>query len=313
MPEPIRYRLMVLLAKIETEYATDPTPTGAANGILAKNVEISPMEGEDVSRELIQAFLGAQATVPTGLRMVLSFDTELAGSGAAGTAPKWGPLARGAGMAETIVADTSVAYTPVSEEMESLTLWFWIGSTKHVLTGARGGGEVTVNAQGIPFIRWTFTGLWNAPGEATRATPTLTGFQKPLVASKTNTPTFTVNSVPLVLRSYSLKFGNQVEPRLLIGRESVEIVDRAEAIDVVVEAVPLTTLDPFTLANAQTLVPVALVHGTVAGNIISLTAATCQVKRPTGYQNNQGTLEWPLALAPLPTSTGNDQYAITLT
>src|SRR5262245_10392269 len=102
MPAAIRWNLMVLLAKIEGTYATDPTLTGGANAMLVKNCEIRPMEGEDVSRELIQAYLGGQATIPAALRMSLSFETELAGSGVAGTAPGWGPLARGCGLAQTI-------------------------------------------------------------------------------------------------------------------------------------------------------------------------------------------------------------------
>ncbi len=312
MPEAIKWRSKVLLAKIESSYGTDPSPTGGANAILATNVTLSPMEGEDVSRDLEFPYLGAQGSIPAGLRYVLSFSTELVGSGSAGVAPAWGPLARGCGLAETIEADTSVAYTPISDAMESLTFHFWIGATKHVLKGARGTAEVQVNAQAIPRIRWTFTGLWAAPAEASPATPTLTGFKKPVVASKANTPLFTVNGVSLVLRNFTLNLGCDVQPRLLIGREEIKIVDRAEEITAQVEAVPLSTLDPFALAQAQTQIAVALTHGTAAGYIAAISAPTCQVKRPAGYENSQDVLEWPLRLTPLP-SSGNDQFSITLT
>jgi hypothetical protein len=61
------------------------------------------------------------------------------------------------------------------------------------------------------------------------------------------------------------------------------------------------------------LIPASIVHGVTAGNIITLAAPNCQVKRPSGYQQNQGIAEWPLNLSPLPTGAGNDQFSLVLT
>lgn len=312
MTDPVFYRLMVLLAKIEGTYATDPTLTGAANGILAQNISIKPMEGQDVPRNLIQAYLSGQATIPAGLHIDIDFDTELAGSGAAGTPPGWGIFMRAAGCAEVIVASTSVTYTPISELMESVYLKFWLGNTLHAIKGTRADAALGINAQGIPSVRWSVRGLFVDPVETARATPTLTSFIKPLIASTTNTPVFTVNSVSLVGRSYSFKLGNKLETRFLIGSDSIPIVDRAESLDLVCQATPLTTINPYALAKAETRVPAIVTHGITAGNIVTLSAPTSQVKRPTGYQNNQGVAEWPLGLMPLPTS-GNDQFSMVLT
>lgn len=312
MTESINWKLKVLLAKIESAYGTDPTLTGALNAILATDVVLIPMDGEDVSRNLEQPFLGAQSTIPAGLRATLTFSTELAASGTAGTAPAWGPLARGCGLAEVISAGVSVAYSPISASMESVYFKFWIGSTLHAFKGSRGTGVITINAQGVPVIRWTFTGLFIQPTETAAAAPTLTAFQEPLIASNANTPTFTVNAVALVMRSYALNLGCDVQPRLLVGKEEIRIVERAESLEVTVEAVPLTTFNPFSLAAARTRVAVSLVHGTVAGNIVTIATPTTQIQRPTSLENQQGVLEWPLKLTPLP-NAGNDQFSITLT
>jgi hypothetical protein len=312
MTNPMFWRLMVLLTKVEGAYATDPTLTGAANAILAKNISVKPMEGQDVSRDLIRPYFSNQGTIPTGLHAVIDFDTEIAGSGAAGTAPAWGVLMRGAGCAEVIVAATSVTYLPITDSMESLYIKFWVDGTLHQIKGARGTGKAIINAQGIPIMHWTFTGLWIAPVESARATPTLTAFQKPLIASAVNTPAFAVNAVPLVMRNYSFDLGNKVEPRLLIGRENVLITDHNEAIDVTCEAVPISTLDVYGLANAQTLVAAAITHGIAAGNIVTINTPTSQLKRPNGYQNSQGIAEWQLALAPQP-NAGNDQFSMVIT
>ncbi|MEX0841716.1 MAG: hypothetical protein WD039_05465, partial [Xanthobacteraceae bacterium] len=308
----IRFSSKVILAKIEAVYATDPVPTGAANALLMTDVTIAPMEGDSVSRNLARPYMGAQEEFAVGLHMVLSGSTELVGSGSAGVAPAWGPLARACGLAEVIAADTSVAYNPVSESHESISLYFWIGATRHVLKGCRGTAVLTITAQGIPVIRWTFTGLYAEPSEVAQAAPTLTSWQRPVVATKTNTPTFTVGGVAMVLRNFELDLACSVERRLLIGKEEILIVDRAESIAAQVEAVPLTTFNPFAKASDMSNLAVSIVHGTVAGHISNIAAPTCQMQRPTGYENQQNILEWPLRLTPKP-SAGNDQFTLTLT
>lgn len=312
MPAPLLWRSKILLAKIETTYGTDAVPVAATNGILATDVKLQPMEGTDVNRDLDLPYLGPQGTIPNELHAKLSFKVELAPSGTAGTVPGWGVLLRGCGVAQTINAGTNVVYNPVTDNHESLTFYLWIGSTRYVLRGARGTAKFTINAQGIPYIEFEFTGLFTQPSEQVRTLPTLTAFQKPRVASSTNTPTFTINAVPLVMRSFSLDLKNKVENRFLVGAEAILITQREDMIATQVEAQPLSAINPFTLAAAQTAVAVSLVHGTGAGNIATLDAPSAQMQRPQGLENAQDIKEWPLSLQPLPT-VGNDQWTLTLT
>ena len=309
---PIYWRSKILLAKIESTYATDPTPSGAANGILATDIRLTPMDGNDASRELETPWLGAQGTIPAELIARIAFKVEFAPSGTAGTAPAWGPLLRACGVAETIDAGVSVTYNPVSSGHESATLYLLIGNTRYVLPGARGNCMITVNAQGIPYLEFEFTSLFSSPSEQTRPTPTLTAFQKPRIATSANTPTFTLDEDDFVLRSFRLNLGNQVEPRLLIGSEAVVITDRADMIEATVEATQLSAFDPFALAEAQTAIEVELVHGTTAGSIATLNVPTAQMQRPQGLESAQNIKEWPLRLVPLPTA-GDDQWTLELT
>ncbi|OYY67412.1 hypothetical protein [Sphingomonas sp. 28-63-12] len=92
------WKSKTILAKMETTYGTDPTPTGAANAILASDVTWSPMEGSDVARNVERGYFAADPTVAAELRCVLTFTVELVGSGTAGTAPAWGPLLRMSGV-----------------------------------------------------------------------------------------------------------------------------------------------------------------------------------------------------------------------
>ncbi len=312
MANPVFMREMVLLAKIETVYATDPTLTGANNAMLVKNVALRPMEGDDKSRDLVRDFLSNQGTIPTGMHVVIEFETELAGSGEAGTPPAWGILMRGCACAEVIVEDTSVSYTPITQNQDSLFFKWWLGPTLHAFKGARGTAVITTNAQDLPIIRWTFTGLWIAPADVVRATATFTGWQEPLVVSKTNTPVFTVNAVPLVMRNFSLNLGNTVQPRLLVNSEQVMVVNRGETLDLTVEVTPLATFNPFGLAEARTLIPVVITHGLVAGNIATINAPKSQVGRPGPVSDNQGVAERVLNLRPQP-NVSNDQFSLVLT
>ncbi len=309
---PLTWNRKVLLAKIETVYGTDAAPTGAANAVLATSVQLQPMQGQDVSRELELTTLGPQATVPVEVHATLAFEVELAASGTAGTAPAWAPLLRACAVAETVAAGVSVTYNPVSASHESATIHFWVENTKYALVGARGTAVIRIGAQATPKIAFTFTGLFTAPSEVAQATPTLTAWQKPIVATKANTPVFTLNGQSLVLRSLELDLANEVVTRFLIGSESVLITQKNEKLTATVEAVPLTTLDPYALALAQTAVPLVLTHGVGAGKIVTLNAPLAQIQRPSGLAEQQGIVEWPLSLVPQ-VNAGNDQWTLVLT
>ena len=312
MPAPLKWKTKILLFKTDATYGTDPVPTVGANAILATEVVLTPMEGSDVSRDLEQPYLGAQGTIPAELQAKLAFDVELSPSGTAGTAPAWGPLLRACAMAQTISAAVSVTYNPITDNHESLTVYFWIDTTRYVMLGARGNAKLMISAQGIPYLKCEFTSLYVQPAEIARVTPVLTAFQKPQLATKANTPTFTLNAVAFVLRELTLDLGNQIEPRFLIGSESILITDKAETLETTVEAQPLSAFNPFALAAAQTAVPLVLTHGVGAGKIATLNVPAAQMQRPQGLSNAQNIKEWPLRMVPLPTA-GNDQFTLVLT
>lgn len=309
----INFKSKIILAKTEATYGTDPAPTGLLNAMLMTDVQLQPMEGEEVSRNLEQAFLGAQEEVPTGIRVVLTGSVELVGSGTAGVAPAWSPLLRACAVAEVVTANVSVDYAPVSEGHESVALHFQIGPSRHVILGARGTAVISLGAQGIPTARFTLTGLFTLPADAARPPVDLTKFQVPQVATKANTPGLTIGGAPFILRSFTLDLANDVQPRLLVGYEGIQIVDRNELLSATIEAVPYATYNPFQVALASTRQAVVLQHGTVAGRRVKVEAAQATQRRPAGLEQNQNVVEWPLTFRPLPTSAGNNQWKITLT
>ena len=308
----LHFRQKVLLAKLEATYGTDPAPTGAANAILASNVSIQAMEGQDVARAHDTPFLGNNGQLPADLHMVVRFNVELVGSGTAGTAPGWGVLLRGCGVAEVIVANTSVTYNPVSDGHESITLALNIDGVLFKLLGARGDCTIGVSASGIPQLEFVFTGLWTKPTDQAKPTPDYSAFQQPQVASQANTPILSIGGTDMVGRTFRMAFGNQVEGRFLIGEEAIEIVDRAETLEVQIEHTPIASFDPYALARDAATVAVSLAHGTVAGSVATLSVPSAQMQRPGAPTEAQGIVELPLSMMPLPVA-GNDQWTLTLT
>ena len=307
---PIFWQTKFLLAKIESTYGTDPAPA-AASGMLAKNISLSPMEGIDIQRDLETGFLAGQGSIPASLSMKLSYDVELVGSGTKGTVPEWGRLLRACGCSETIVALTSVTYAPLSPPgLDSITHYMWIGNTLYKLIGGRGTAKLSWNAQAIPMLHFDFTSLFAVPVETTRITPNNNTFQKPELVSSAKTVTFTINGVALVMRSAQLDLGCKVEPRFLVGSDTIEITDRVDLFSSVVEAVVMGVFNPFSLAQSATYVPVSLVHGSPTGLRSVLTIPNLQILRLKSLQQNQNVKEWPLDGTPVSTLAGNDQWSL---
>ncbi|MEQ3671490.1 MAG: phage tail tube protein [Pseudophaeobacter sp.] len=311
MSAPLYWKDKRLLFGIEATYGVDPGPTGAANAILAQEVTLKPMEGQDQERDLEQPGMGANGSIPTEVHSTLSFTTDLSASGAAGTAPAWGPLLRACGVAETITPATSVAYTPVGKDHEAGTFHLNISGTRYVIRGARGKAELMLDAQATPKIKFDFTGLFTLPTDVAAPAVDLVSWVEPLVVSHQNTPTFTIDGVGFVMKTAKLNLGNKVETRFLVGAERVLIVDKSELFETTVEAKPLADYNPFQKALSMTQVPVELVHGTQAGKIVTLNLPTAQMQRPSLSQS-QDIKEWPLSLVPRP-ATENAQWSLILT
>jgi len=311
MAAPKYWRNKRILFALEGTYGSDAAPTGGANAVLAMDVSLKPMEGQDQDRDLEQPGMGANGTIPTDLHSKITFSVDLSASGVAGTAPAWGALLRACGVAETISVGTSVEYTPISDSFESGTFHIVIDKTRYVLLGSRGTAELDLSAQATPKIKFDFTGLFAIPTEVSAPAVVLSNWKEPKIVSAQNTPTFTIDATPFVMKSAKLALGNKVEPRFLVNSDRVLITDKSESFETTVEAQPLTAFDPFTMALNMEKVAVDLVHGTVAGSIATLSLPTAQMQRPSIGQS-QDIKEWPLRLIPRADSE-NDQWSLTLT
>jgi hypothetical protein len=278
-----------------------------------RNLEITPLQSDIVQRELIRPYLGNYEQLLAQTRVQVTFEVELAGSGAAGTAPAYGPVLKACGLSETVVATTSVTYAPVSTSFSSVTIYFYQDGIRHIVTGAR--GTFTLNGQvgAIPTIAFTMTGIYNAPTDTALATPTYANQATPLIFKNGNTTSFSAFSYSGALQSIDLNVGNEIVYRELIGgTKEVLITDRKPAGTMSIEAVLLATKNYFTVSTGSTTGSISFQHGTTAGNIATLTMAQSDLA-DASYADLNGIAMLNLPYVATPTAAGNDELSLAYT
>lgn len=304
----LKLRRLAVLAKIETTYGTDSVPTGGANAVLLQDVTITPMEAEQIERNLIRAYLGANAVVLAAKRMRLQATVDLAGSGAAGTAPKYGPLLRACGMAETIVPATRVDYAPVSSGEESITIYAHLDGILHKALGVRGTFGIDLSTRNFSRLTFDFTGFFVTPTAVAVPSADYSGWIEPRPVGFADTPVLTIDSFAAATSQLTYTHGNTVSFRDMVNLQTIEITDREPRASVVIEAPPLASKNFFSLASAQTPVAVAVQHGTTTGNIVELSLPKVQLLNPA-YQDDEGTAMLAMECRPLP-NAGNDEMVL---
>lgn len=307
---PRLFRKLGILAKIETAYGAVPTPAPAVvDAMIGTNVSFTPIEGEEVSRDLYLPYLGNQGVILAGKHAKLEFEVEMAGAGAAGTAPRYAPLLRMCGFAQTLTAATDAVYNIVEDAVDSGSIYFMMDGVRHILLGARGNVSLNMAPKGIPRFRFSFTGLIGTIADAALPAINMTGWTTPLECSSDNT-IMTLHGWNSVAESLSIDLGNTVTPRFLIGSESVIISDRRTTGTAVVEATSLATMDWFQRALNRTRGALNVVHGTVAGNIVQIAGPALEVGKISQGQTD-GILNYSLPLSFCPVA-GRDELTITV-
>lgn len=304
-------RRRLLLAKIETTYGTDAAPDAMANAILTRSVSVTPMAGDDIERPLDRPYFGNAPRVAGEKHVELEIQVELAGSGAAGTAPSWAPLLRACGFAETVNAGTDVIYNPITGNEESLSCWIHRDGVLHKFTGGRGNVSFTLDVNGIPYMTFRFLGLLAPISNAAIPASDTSGFIAPLPVTSQNTSNFTLHGTALSYSQLSIDMAvNAVKHQVVGPQTSVLITDRAPSGTVVVEEPELATLDLYTKARDASLGTFSLTHGTVAGNIVEFAAPKVGTGSPTEQDlNGVQMLSVPLTINP---DAGNDELVITV-
>lgn len=302
-------RKKTLRAKIESTYGTAPA-LADTDAILTKGLSITPYNGNRVGRDLDRSTLGLDAEINVAPNVGVSFEVELAGSGTAGTAPRYGQLLRACAFAEVISAGTSVEYRLVSGGFESVTLEYEQDGQVHTVVGARGTVSFDFSAQAVPLMKFNFTGLYKRPVAGSLSTD-LSGFQVPLPVTEAATPVYRVHGYDAIASSLTLDLANEVKHRNLVNEEGVLITDRAPTGQLVIDAPTLAQKNMFSLVeshNGFSTGAVLLEHGTDAGNIVSLSAPSVQLSS-IDNTDVDGNFAYQIGTRYLPVN-GDDEFVL---
>lgn len=309
----LRWRRKVIGVKIESSYGVDPVPTGAANAILTRDVSISPLEMDYEDRsEIDTGYAGHKGEIIAGQHVKMAFKVDIAGAGAAGDVPGYGPLLKAAGCSETVNAGVSVVYAPVHPGSgSSVTTYFWLDGVLHSILGQLADCELNFPKGRAPFYQFNLMGLFVGPSDVAVATPTLSAFQKPVAVNLVNTTPMTLHSYAGKFSNLTLRFGNQLVYRNLPNSEAIRWVDRKSTGAAKLEKELVAAKAWYTIMKAGTLGALAVTHGQSAGNQVVIAAANVQLTRPAidvedtiAMKNMQLTFQ--------PSSAGNDEWSITV-
>jgi len=305
-------RKRLIQVKKESTYGTDSTPAGS-DALLVRNLDITPIEADVVSRDLIRNYLGNSPQLLANTRASITFQVELAGSGTAGTAPRYGAILQACGLSETIVASTSVTYAPVSSSFSSATIYFNNDGIRHILTGCRGTFTMNAEVGQIPTLDFTMVGIYNAPTDTALPTTTYSNQASPLIFKQGNTSAFQFFTYAGCLQSVSFDIGNETVYRELVGcTKEVMITNRASSGTVMLEAPTLAAKDFFGIAQTETTGNLTFLHGTTAGNRATFTAGQCDITNPT-YGDQDGVQMLSVPYVATPTTAGNDEISLAFT
>ena len=279
-----------------------------------RDLNIVPQQSDVVSRDLIRPYLGASEQLLANTRVECTFSVELAGSGTAGTAPRYGKALQACGLSETVSAGTSVTYAPVSSNFSSVTIHYNIDGVRHKVTGARGTFVLNANVGEIPTIDFTFTGIYNAPDDSALPSVTYADQVPPLIFKNGNTDSFELLSYAGCLQSVTFDLGNNLVYRDLIGcTKEVLITDRAATGTVVQEMISIATKDYFTAAlTDQSVGNLTFQHGTTAGNIIDFASTRVDIS-DVSYSDQDGIAMINIPYTAVPSTSGNDEFSLVYT
>lgn len=178
----------LLLAKLETTYGTDPTPTPADNVIAVRRqaVKVDP-KYTHINRAILDGSLTKLAGLNVLPEVDLSFDVEVRGNrtdgtaadishGAAANAIEIDSLLQACDLSPAYTVETVpgtskdgyVIYTPtVPADMgKSVAFYFYTGLRLHKILGAKGTVKANFKAGEIATLSFTFKGLLNSITDA---------------------------------------------------------------------------------------------------------------------------------------------------
>lgn len=256
--------------------------------IQTMGLEITPIEATEVDREFDNGRPGNNKFLVVGQHCKLTFSVELTGGSDAVTPANYAMLLQACGFSETVDL-TDVSYARIVDDpVKDITLHAYIDGVNHKVVGARGTYKYLGKVGEVAKIEFEFTGLFGGLAGAAMPTADFSGWQQPAVFGSKHT-TFTLDGSELELFDFELDGKNEVIYTEGTRSEKVHITDWKPDGKIVFEAPAHGDLDPTSIYIAGATMPMSLVHGTAAGNIVTIATTAIQLGKPT-YADKDGVL-----------------------
>lgn len=306
--------------KIESPYGTDSTPLAATDAIEIYGEPNFELTADEKEKNIGAVSFGQMAPLVIGKAYKVSgLKIPFKGSGAAGTAPRIGCILRALGFTQTINTGVSVVYESHNDfDTESLTCYLWKGGTKHILKGCVGNGKLNLKSGEEIFIEPEFTAVYGGTiADATFPTPTFE--TTPNIVWQNANFVATVQpstTVALIIDKFDIDLGNEVnarpDPNGAYGINRYYGSDRKTKVSLDPEKEDLTTFNPYTLFENQTLMNFETKPTGAAGNKIEISIIDVSLGNPKiASRNNVNT--WDLNGQVRLKSADDDDVKITIT
>ena len=311
----------IITSKVETTPGTDALPTGAANAVLVSEMNITPLDAQNIGRNLIRGYFGGSEQLVGPASVKVGFSIELAGSGTAGTAPAWGQLLLGCAAGEgVLVTPARVEYTPVSAALKTLTQYYYDDGVLHKLLGVMGNCMLSARVGDRPLLKFEFVGL-DGGVSAAATSASYAPWKKPVAMTKANVIDITLGATYAAgaltggtvysSTGLELNFGNVVNFSAMLSNETVDITDRDSTGSIELELTAAQEVALMAVVKANTTQSLALTIGTTAGNKIIIFAPAAQLLSPKKVdKDGKRLIGFDVRFVPTDSGTGNDEWKI---
>lgn len=295
----------LLLAKNEAVKGTDIVPAPASDAVRCISAEIS-VTSENVERAVVKPTMGQLAHLVGKQSLQLAIELEVRGSGAAGTAPDFGPLLRACGMDESIVASTSVTYDPLTSSLESASIYWYQDGLLWKLIGAVGAVTMAYAMNDVVRLSFTMSAPYLAPTEVAYPGGETYQTEPPILASSADTIS---EGSEIKVGSFDLDFGNDVQEHYTSNSHEFTVADRQPSLTLSKDSA--ATIADWTALTAETDVALSAVVDGGAGNITTISADVARRKTISpGMRAEQYLREMEYGLYE---TSGDDAFAIAFT
>lgn len=283
----MKEKLDVLTFKVNGgAYGSDPAPTTSANVLLIQNPDINPLEMETDDYTPVSSKFGSDRKIVGAVWSSISFEALMGGGGTplgdSAKVPNYDPVLRACGWARTLTAGVSTVYNQIDTGEEDAAAYYYMDGVLQKMLGIRGSMSMEFTARRAPRMKFRGMGLNVPMTDVALPSETLPSVPRPEAVNKANT-TLTIGGYSARVSSFTIDQNNDVQYRNLTNREDVVIVGREMAGKMVIE-LPLVAEKDFLgasgLCTLATPSSMSVVHGSTAGNILTLGLSSVQLFNP---------------------------------